>query len=264
MQFDKHMQWIGAVYAANLDLIKDMLREDKTLANFVHEAFDDPYRNVRFPVATLLFAVAGSIGRRDGQERRINFEMVKLLVKAGADPNIHSAHGRPLCVVRDEHIAHYLIDCGADINLWHGNGGSPLNFAVRQLDPERVAMLLRLGANPHRLSPEDGSSLLHTAAATLSDDLNLVDHLNIIRMLADAGIDPNSRTDGYVHTKKKTVGQEETPLHQAAAVNTAAVVKTLLDIGCDPTVADAQGETPLDVARRVHRSDEITSLLADK
>ena len=261
MQFDKHMQWIGAVYAANLDLMKDMLKEDRTLANFTHEAFDDPYRPVRLPVATLLFAVAGATDRPACQERRINFEMVKLLMKAGADPNIYSVHGRPLCAVRDEHLAHYLIDHGADIDLWHGNGGSPLNFAVRQMDSERLGMLLRLGADPYQVNPEDGSSMLHTAAATLSNDMNLADHLNIIRMLGDAGVDPNGRTDGYVHSRKKTIGQEDTPLHTAAVGNMAAAVKTLLDIGCDPTVTNAKGETPLAVARRVHRDDEITSLL---
>ena len=103
--------------------------------------------------------------------------------------------------------------------------------------------------------------MLHTAAATLSNDMNLADHLNIIRMLGDAGVDPNGRTDGYVHSRKKTIGQEDTPLHTAAVGNMAAAVKTLLDIGCDPTVTNAKGETPLAVARRVHRDDEITSLL---
>ena len=57
------------------------------------------------------------------------------------------------------------------------------------------------------------------------------------------------------------IGQEDTPLHTAAVGNMAAAVKTLLDIGCDPTVTNAKGETPLAVARRVHRDDEITSLL---
>ena len=101
----------------------------------------------------------------------------------------------------------------------------------------------------------------HWAAATRSNDMNLADHLNISRMLGYAWVDPNGRTDGYVHSRKKTIGQEDTPLHTAAVGNMAAAVKTLLDIGCDPTVTNAKGEVHLAAARLVHLDDEITSLL---
>ena len=89
MRFDKEKQWIGAVYAEDLNLMAEMLAEDPSLANFSHDGFDDPYREDRFPVYTLSFAVSGPPQQQiDWRrvERRINFDMVKLLVEAGADP----------------------------------------------------------------------------------------------------------------------------------------------------------------------------------
>jgi hypothetical protein len=42
--------------------------------------------------------------------------MVQLLLEAGADPNIDSGHGLPICYVRDKRLAECLIGHGADIN----------------------------------------------------------------------------------------------------------------------------------------------------
>src|ERR1041384_3576801 len=147
MKFDFQKQWIGAVFAEELDLIRDMLNEDRSLANSLHAEFDDPFREKRFPVATLLFAVVGPPQQQISWrqvKRKINFDMVKMLVELGADPNIVSIHGLPLCWVREKKIASYLIEHGADINRWHGNGGSPLYFPAWQADPERMKMLLEL------------------------------------------------------------------------------------------------------------------------
>jgi ankyrin repeat protein len=92
--------------------------------------------------------------------------MVELLLKNGADPNIHSRHGRPLCWARERDLVERLISAGGDINLWHDMGGSPLNFGVWQLDPERIEIQLSLGADVHGCDPVSGDSVLHTLART--------------------------------------------------------------------------------------------------
>ena len=58
MRFDKTTQWVGAVYADDLGLMREMLDEDPSLANSHHEAFDDPFRKKRFPVGSAVMSAA--------------------------------------------------------------------------------------------------------------------------------------------------------------------------------------------------------------
>ena len=264
MNHDPQKQWIGAVYAEDLNLMRSMLQEDPSLAHFSHEAFDDPFRSGRFSVATLAFAVVGPPQQQlDWRcvERKINFDMVKLLVGAGDDPNVNNLHGRPLCLCRQEHIAQYLIDNGGDINLWHDNGGAPVYFSVWQIDPDRLKMQLRLGADAQQINPHNGSSTLHSAAEVVPNQDVLADHLEIIRTLADAGVETGHKAGIGVQSDWGPIYRADTPLHMAAVRNRPEVVRALIDIGCDRTLVNAQGETPLDVARRERRDGTVTSLL---
>mgnify|MGYP001237142001 CR=1 FL=1 len=264
MRLDKHKQWIGAAYAEDLGLMRSMLRADPSLADSSHEAFDDPFREGRFPVATLVFAVVGPPQQQINWrqvERKINFDMIKLLIEAGADPNIDNIHGRPLCLCREEPIVQYLIDNGGDINLWHDNGGAPVYFSVWQIDPERLNMQIRQGADACHINPHNSSSTLHSAAEVVPHAESLQDHLDTIHALAAAGVDPAHKAGIGVQSDWGPVYRADTPLHMAAARNTPNVIKTLLDIGCDPTLFNAQGETPFDIARREHRGTEIIELL---
>ena len=145
MPLCKSRMWVGAVYAEDLDLMRDMLSEDPSLADSVHREFDDPFRSERFLVPALLFAVNGPPPQQLGWrhvERPINFDMVQLLVDAGADTNTDSPHGLALCYVRKRRIAQYLVDHGADIDRWTDGGGSPLFFSVWNADPERLELLM--------------------------------------------------------------------------------------------------------------------------
>lgn len=264
MRFDKEKQWIGAVYAEDLELMGEMLAEEPSLANFSHEAFDDPYRKGRFPVFTLPFAICGPPQQQiDWRqvERTINFDMVRLLVEAGADPNIENVHGRPLCVCRDERIAQYLIDHGADINQWHDNGGAPVYFSVWQIDPGRLRMQIRLGADPTQINPHNGSSAFHSAAEVRPGDEHLADHLETIRILQEADLDPNHAAGTGVQSDWGPIYQGDAPLHMAAQLNRPEVIEALIAAGCDPAGTNAVDETPRDVASRVGRGQEILQIL---
>lgn len=257
-------QWIGAVYAEDLGLMKAMLAEDPALVNSFHKAFDDPYGESRFPVASLVFAVSGPPAQQiDWRqiERRNNFEMVRLLIDAGADPNIDNIHGRPLCLCREENVARYLIEHGADVNLWHDNGGAPIYFSVWQMDPERLKIQLRLGADATQINPHNGSSALHSAAEVTTDADRILDHREIIQILVDADVDPNHKAGIDVQSDWGPYYQADTAFHMAAIRNVPPVIEALIEIGCDLTVRNAKGETPLDVAKRENRPEDVCAVL---
>jgi len=258
MRLDPIRQWVGATLAEDLDLMRDMLSEDASLADSLHPEFDDPFRQRRFPVATLLFAVAGppqqTIHWRQ-VERKINFDMVKLLVEFGADVNIVSIHGLPLCWARERRIASYLIEHGAEINRWHHNGGSPLFFSVWQSDPERMRMLLELGADPNLPDPDTGEAALHIAALRLLTEC--------VRGLLEFGANPNSQTQVGVRSNgaHRPLLQGETTLHFAAELGDQDMITALVDAGADKSAVNALGETPRDFAAKCNRGENIVNLL---
>jgi hypothetical protein len=194
MRHDVDRQWIGAMMADDTELASEMLVDQPALADTLHEAFDDPFRSRRFPVASLLFAVVGPpqqvVGWRQVR-RRINRKMVELLLNSGADPNIHSHHGRPLCWARERDLVERLVGAGGDIDLWHDNGGSPLNFSVWQHDPERMQIQLSLGADPNACDPVSGNSVLHILARTDRDGARAVD--GFVKMLLAAGAEVSTK-----------------------------------------------------------------------
>ncbi len=179
--------WVVAIMGEDLELIAKLIDQDQTLVDSLHREFEDPYRYKVFPVATLTYAAAGppqqTVSPRD-VHRRINVEMVDLLLDRGADPNVHSHHGRPLSWARDPQVISLLIERGGDVNLWHDNGGSPLNFAVwKHGDVEHMRVLLDAGADPNSAN-SDGSTALHTAAGDGSTEL--------VRLLLERGARKNA------------------------------------------------------------------------
>ena len=263
MRFDKDTQWVGAVYTENLELMADMLAADPALADSCYEAFDDPFRERRFPVSTLVFATTGppqQVVSWRRVKRGVNLDMVKLLIEAGADPNIESAHGLPLCRTRDEHVAQYLIDHGGDINRWYGNGGGPIYFSIWGVDVARLQMQLRLGADPHQINPENGASLLHGIAEITPEELE--DQLEIIQILAEVDVDPNHQAGVDVQSDNGPIYQADTALHMAAGRNRIEVIQALLKIGCDRTGVNAKGKTAFDTAGKHNRSEDILALLS--
>lgn len=104
-------------------------------------------------------------------------EIVRLLLRAGADPNAASNHRRsaPLHYAADGFITGPVwdadrqvktIDCllhhGADLHVQDKNGASPLHRAVRTRCAAAVRFLLQAGSNP-TLKNKPGSTPFHLA-----------------------------------------------------------------------------------------------------
>jgi ankyrin repeat protein len=105
------------------------------------------------------------------------FELVRLLLSAGADPNSRTNHRQsgPLHYAADGYITgpvwnakrqvqtiQCLLDAGADINAQDKNGATPLHRAVRTRCAEAVKCLLESGSDA-TLKNKPGSTPFHLA-----------------------------------------------------------------------------------------------------
>jgi ankyrin repeat protein len=152
---------------------------------------------------------------------------------------LHSATAAPASL----ELVAALIDAGAEINVKDNEGNTPLHFAVKRINREKfptrdyegiIRLLLEKKADVHIVNA-GGATPLHTAAAFRADP-------SAVEMLIQAGADVNLKTfaayDGW------------TPLHGAAARNSAGIVAVLLKHGADLTARDGKGLTALEVAER--------------
>ncbi|CAN8025963.1 unnamed protein product, partial [Ixodes persulcatus] len=108
---------------------------------------------------------------------------------------------------------------------------------------EVVKILLRYNADVE-IEDKDGDRAVHHTA--FGDEPSVMD------LLARAGADLNARNK-----------RRQTPLHIAVNKGHVGVVKTLLDLGCHPSLqaSDCEGDTPLHDAISKKRDDMLTLLL---
>lgn len=167
-------------------------------------------------------------------------EIVRMLLDAGADPSPkstrHWACLTPLHLAimrRNEAAVDALLSGGADPDVC-GNTDryqpTPLHVAARWGGPSFVKRLLAHGADPYAGGPVGGDVdlgvLRWVAYAGQADVLSL---------LVDAGLDVRDARCGAV-------------THLAASRGKTDLVRTLLDLGVDPSQLDGEGKTALDRA----------------
>jgi Ankyrin repeats (3 copies) len=172
---------------------------------------------------TLGLVVTGSVVR----ECRVQVPLIDLLCDYGADPSsaLHAAlHGGPEAV-------NALLRRGAHIDL-------PVAAALGRIEDAR------------RLLPSAGSRDRHLALALVSQ----LGHAEIVRLLLDAGEDPNRYNPVGCHS-------HSTPLHQAAWAGHMEVVRLLVKRAARLDLKDVLWHgTPTDWARHAGKT-EIESFL---
>ena len=163
---------------------------------------------------------------------------VVLLAGTSPDsPMADAAMGGNLDVVRE------LVASGTDVNAPQGDGMTALHWAAERGDTEMVDLLVVAGARLDAVTRNGRYTPLHLAG---SEGYALV-----IRLLLEAGADPNARSS-----------TDATPLHFAAGSGIVEAVRTLLDRGASVDAREAaMGQTPLMFAAFKGRGEAVSALL---
>ena len=143
-------------------------------------------------------------------------------------------------------MACFLLDHGADINKRGLNGWNPLFAACSSRCGYlgMVDLLLARGADPSIRNPHSGATpLIFTACEGSRRALHCL--LKDQRVLAT--------------TDAQDI-QGQTALHKACYHGRSDVVRVLLEAGADPTVADINGHTVMDIAKHKGQGESVVLL----
>jgi ankyrin repeat protein len=220
-----------------------------------------------------------------------HLEVVDALLTAGADPN-HKARVTELAkrskradfpsggftalmwAVRDgdEGIVHRLIDAGADINATDGDGATAMMLAIVNDRFDLAAKLLELGADPKADDSLYQAVEMHDATTDWrardgtrlrADHPNQHTALDLVKLLLEAGADPNKPFTGQLHSTSMCCDSKGagTPFYRAAVAADVEAMKLMIGHGADiewtPKASEAgdsgpaggnAGKTPLMVA----------------
>ena len=170
-------------------------------------------------------------------DREINIEILKTLVKWGADINaVNDELQTPLHLatrIGRHDIMKYLVEQGANVNLKNKNDNTPLQIAISELDLTSIKILAENGADVNVVNNYSENILHRICVESMTGD-----RLPILGYVLTLPIDLNARD-----------GHGDTPLHNY--INTSAGedgFQHLLKTGVNINIYNNAGRLPLNYA----------------
>jgi len=251
---------LNAVKKGNIDKVKELLKKDPELINS-----KDQWQNNLLKVALL------------NRDRK----MAKFLIENKIDINyIRKDIGESafhMAVYRSHgslEIVKLMIKYGADINLKDRRGQTPLNYAVSGGNKEIVNFLLDKGADLNtegRLFERTMRSAIAGGLERIIDKLVKTKDVNYLSKtrsgntylheVAQGGmakfVEPFIRK-GMDANEKNVYGW--TPLHYAASRGNTEVIDLLIKNGADKNMRAIDGQTPYNIAQEFNQQETVDFL----
>ena len=177
---------------------------------------------------------------------------INVLLNAGANPNIattygytclHTAVQKQCCI----EVLQAIINHGVDVNATSKENITAVMLACKEGNNDVINVLLNAGADPN-ITDGDGNTCLHYAA--LNDSST-----DVLQAIISHGVDVNATNTNNV-----------TALMLACHKGNRDAINVLLNAGADSNIADADGSTWLYYAARndcTERFQEMIRLLVD-
>ena len=242
------------------------------------------------PIVRVLLDAGSQVNFRSGPRSALSHasfagrhNVVKLLLKRGANPNLHprTMALNWACAGGNLEIAKTLLAADAEINGKDKDGDTPLMQSCLDGNLELVKWLIDSGADVHVRNNADATALVRTCQAVSVEAREAAP--KILELLINKGADVNARdvkgktplilacAHGRIEPARillargayvnATDDRGWTPLMMAAADGDAKIVKVLLAGGADPKIATRDGLSALDLARDGEYAD-ISDLLS--
>ncbi len=161
--------------------------------------------------------------------RQGNRDVVKLLIKLGADVNLKDKHGETALMVASyyghKEIVQMLIKVGADVNARSNHGDTALIYASRYGYKDIAELLINMGVDINT-GGINGSPALIEASWT--------GYKEIVELLVNSGVNINAQDDRGV-----------TALIRAAEFGRKEIVELLIRSGANINIRDTFGRTAL-------------------
>ncbi|KAJ5339447.1 hypothetical protein N7452_006175 [Penicillium brevicompactum] len=175
-----------------------------------------------------------------------NTKLAQFMLSRGGDPNEETSSGTTLLIDLihkhvPEQLIQVLLEAGCDPDRKDNHGKTALCEAVRDDQPAIVTMLLDHHANPNLPGPEHalwpavyrpaclrilllrGADIRKTPG--IMEQATSVNNIDAVRVLLEAGVDPNSKKDGIY-----------TPLCSAIRDDRPEIITLLLSYGANPNL----------------------------